>query len=121
MLRWRVSNHRVRTPCQDKVPYRASPWPANAGGAGYSYQQRQCLPRSPQRMDAALPRRRHEEPAELSELAPNDRKAGRRVDPGSLDHGSRRNGALPTDFAIKAKENAHDPDQNGDLHAGAPL
>jgi hypothetical protein len=38
-------------------------------------------------------------------LALNDRKAGRRVDPGSLDHGSRRNGSLPTDFAIKAKSN----------------
>ena len=54
-------------------------------------------------MDAPLSRRRHEKPAELSELAPNDRKAGRGVRPGSLDHGSRRDGAIPTDFAIRAK------------------
>ena len=35
-------------------------------------------------------------------LAPDDRSPWCGVDPRSLDHGSRRNGAVPTDFAIRA-------------------
>ena len=66
MLRWWVGHHRVRTPCPDKLPCRASPGPTKTRSAGYSL------------------------------------KVGRGVDPGSLDHGSRRNGAIPTDFAIIA-------------------
>ena len=53
-------------------------------------------------MDAALSWCRHAEPPELFKLEANDRSARRSVNPGSLDHGSRRNGALSTSFAIRA-------------------
>ena len=80
------------------------PRPARAGqsaarGAGISHQQRERLPWPTEGMALALPRRRHQEPLELPELAQNDGGPRRSRHRGSLDHGRRRNRAISTYYA----------------------
>src|ERR1035441_3165007 len=55
-------------------------------------------------MDATLPWGGHEEPAELPELAANDRSVRGRADPGGLDQGGGWIGALSTSNAIIAED-----------------
>ena len=54
------------------------------------HQQRERLPRAAEGVDAALPWRRHQEPAELSELAASARGPLKSLDPGRLDPAAAR-------------------------------
>ena len=103
VLRWRRGDHRIRSARPGQVPCLARTRHAQAGGARSPHQQRERLPRPAEGVDAALPWRRHQEPAELSELAANDRGPLKKLDPGRLDHGRRRIGSLSTGSDIRAK------------------
>ena len=80
------------------------PGKPNPKGAGFSPQQRQCLPRPPERVAAPLPWRRHQKPAELSRLAPHPGSVGPERYIGRHDPRGYRFGALSTNNAIRAKE-----------------
>ena len=103
VLRWGCGDYRLRSTRPGQVPCLARTRHAEAGGARSPYQQRECLPRPAEGVDAALPWRRHQEPPELSELAANDRGPLNKLGPGRLDHGRRRIGSISTELDIRAK------------------
>ena len=67
-----------------------------------SHQQRQCLSRPPQAVAQSLQRRRHQEPAQLSWLAPRSSKPGRSSHAPELDQGRNRKRPISTGSAIRA-------------------
>ena len=74
-------------------------------GAAPAHQQRQRLSRPSQAMAQPLQRRRHQEPAQLSRLAARSRSLGRQTRTAKLDQRRYRKRAIPTDNAIRAKQN----------------
>src|SRR5271168_3003537 len=72
LLRWRIGHHSVRAARQTQYPRSARAGQSATGGAGISHQQRERLPWPTEGMAPALPRRRHQEPFDLPELAKND-------------------------------------------------
>src|SRR5271165_2287559 len=88
---------------QNSRPRGSRPGQAAARRARYPHQQRQRLPFASQRVDAALPRRRDQEPAQLSGLAPRPRSL-HRAQSAELDARSPRPRPIPTANAISAMD-----------------
>ena len=67
-----------------------------------AHQQRQRLPRPPQTVAQPLQRRRHQEPAKLSRMAPRSRSLGRQTPTAKLDQRRHRKRTIPTANALRA-------------------
>ena len=101
--RWRQGDRHFRPQSRDSLPRRAGAGKADTRGASSAHQQRQRLPQPSQAMAQPLQRRRHQEPAQLSRLAPRSRSLGRQTRTAKLDQRRYRRRTLPTDNAIRAK------------------
>ena len=88
---------------RDSVPRGARARKANPASAPSAHQQRQRLPRPPQTVAQPLQRRRHQEPAKLSWMAPRPRSLGRQTRTAKLDQRRDRQRTIPTTNAIRAK------------------
>ena len=101
--RRRPANRRLRPQSRDSVPRGARARKASPTSAPSAHQQRQRLPRPPQTVAQPLQRRRHQEPAQLSRLAPRSRSLGRQTRTAKLDQRRNRKRTIPTANAIRAK------------------
>ena len=77
LLRRRFGHHRFRQAGQAQGPCPTRARQPQARRIAVPYKQRQRVPRTPQRVDATLPRRRHRKPSHVPELAPNPRSHAR--------------------------------------------
>src|SRR5271154_5868785 len=101
--RRRPANRRLRPQSRDSVPRGARARKASPASAPSAYQQRQRLPRPPQTVAQPLQRRRHQEPAKLSRMAPRSRSLGRQTRTAKLDQRRNRKRTIPTANAIRAR------------------
>src|ERR1700722_15693328 len=69
---------------------------------GWIAKQIQRLPRPPQTVAQPLQRRRHQEPAKLSRMAPRSRSLGRQTPTAKLDKRRHRKRTIPTANALRA-------------------
>ena len=88
---------------RDSFPRRAGAGKADTCSAAPAHQQRQRLSRPSQAMAQPFQRRRHQEPAQLSRLAPRSRSLGRQTRSPNLDQRRDRQRPIPTDIAIRAR------------------
>src|ERR1700722_17260194 len=100
--RRRPANRRLRPQSRDSVPRGARARKANPASAPSAHQQRQRLSRPPQTVAQPLQRRRHQEPAKLSWMAPRPRSLGRQTRTAKLDQRRDRKRTIPTANAIRA-------------------
>ena len=101
--RRRPANRRLRAPqSRDSVPRGARAGKASPASAPSAHQQRQRLPRPPQTVAQPLQRRRHQEPAKLSRMAPRSRSLGRQTRTAKLDQRRDRKRTIPTANGIRA-------------------
>ena len=98
----RPANRRLRPQSRDSVPRGARARKASPASAPSAHQQRQRLPPPPQTVAQPLQRRRHQEPAKLSRMAPRSRSLGRQTRTAKLDQRRDRKRTIPTDIAIRA-------------------
>ena len=101
--RRRPANRRLRPQSRDSVPRGARARKASPASAPSAHQQRQRLSRPPQTVAQPLQRRRHQEPAKLSWMAPRSRSLGRQTRTAKLDQRRDRKRTRPTANAIRAK------------------
>ena len=101
--RRRPANRRLRPQSRDSVPRGARAGKASPASAPSAHQQRQRLPRPPQTVAQPLQRRRHQEPAKLSRMAPRSRSLGRQTRTAKLDQRRDRKRTIPTANGIRAQ------------------
>jgi hypothetical protein len=101
--RRRPANRRLRPQSRDSVPRGARAGKASPGSAPSAHQQRQRLPRPPQTVAQPLQRRRHQEPAKLSRMAPRSRSLGRQTRTAKLGQRRDRKRTIPTANGIRAE------------------
>ena len=101
VLRWRCSDHRIRSARPGQGPCLARARHTQPGGARSPHQQCERHGRLKEWM-RRFPWRRHQEPPQLSELAANDRGPLNRLRSGRPDHGRRRIRSMSTAFRIRA-------------------